>query len=246
MYNIGYSITRDDQFNVNTNSIQFMFKSIEKDIKFFKKLIQKYNYKHIFIHSSFKVNIASDFINDINPSIEIFDKEIIAMKKLNIHNIVLHCGNNQIYENQHVLNNMKKFILHALNTNMNIFLETVCKKNDMLVNLKDYVNFILSFKNEKNYGHLYSCIDTCHIFQAGYDLNDDKIIKKIHVMLKPIKNKITLIHLNNSKYPCGLNKDYHTVLNKGMIQFDKLINFVFKYKNNCCFILENATPLSII
>lgn len=242
MFNIGYSITNSKTtLNLKTNTIQYMFIDMKKDVKYLKKLIKKYKYKHIFIHSSFRINIASDFINHYNPSVKIIDEEIRAMKALNINDIVIHCGSNRIYDKTHALNNMKIFVNYVLNTGLNIFLETMCKKNEMLVNLNDYVNFILSFKNEKYYKNLYSCIDTCHIFQAGYNLNDDKEVIKIISILKPIEDKIKLIHLNNSKYECGMRKDFHEKLNEGCIHFDKLISFALKY--DCCYILENNTPL---
>jgi deoxyribonuclease-4 len=252
MLNIGYSITSTTKnYNYKKyNTIQFMFINIKKDVKYLKNIFKTYkNLHNIFIHSSFKINIAHEIINTncpYNNSIKLFNDEIDAMKQLNLKNIVLHCGSKTIYSESHSLNNITKFINYALQQNMNIFLETMCKKSEMLIDLQDYVNFILSFKNNQNYNRLFSCIDTCHIFQAGYDINDTKIIKKVHNILSPIKDKIKLIHLNNSKYPCKNYKDVHSNLNDGYINLDNLIKFSIKYKKKCCYILENTTDLDKI
>ena len=84
-------------------------------------------------------------------------------------------------------------------------------------------------------------MDTCHIFQAGYDLNDDDVIKKVHSIFEPVKEKIMLIHLNNSFYPFNSHIDRHEQLDKGYIKINKLIKFIYAYKDTPM-ILETVPP----
>ena len=245
MLNIGIATNSEDlTIPFSMNSIQIMFSShSEKDFNKIKLFLKKYNFKNIFIHSSFKINIAGTIIKNsqgiFSNSLHILKNEIQTMKNLNINNIVLHTGINtqQNFNASHIFQNMKLFIESALNLNVNIFLETSCEKNEMLSDLNDFVKFILVFQNNKNYDKLFVCIDTCHIFSAGYDINKKSIIKKVHNILKPIESKIQLIHLNDSFYPCNSKKDRHSNIGEGNIKTKNLISFIKKYKN-ATFILE--------
>ena len=63
------------------------------------------------------------------------------------------------------------------------------------------------------------CIDTCHIFAAGYDIRDADSWNKT---LEDFDHNIGLkhlyaFHLNDSKYPLGARKDRHANLGHGEI-----------------------------
>ena len=70
------------------------------------------------------------------------------------------------------------------------------------------------------------CLDTCHLFAAGYDFRTkekyEKTMEKIDKILGI--EKIKVIHLNDSKHPLGSKKDRHEELGKGKIGID-----VFKF-----------------
>ncbi|MCH9812136.1 deoxyribonuclease IV [bacterium] len=63
------------------------------------------------------------------------------------------------------------------------------------------------------------CIDTCHIFAAGYDISTkagwEKTLEEFdkHIGLE----YLVALHLNDSKFPCGSKKDRHELLGKGDI-----------------------------
>jgi deoxyribonuclease-4 len=73
------------------------------------------------------------------------------------------------------------------------------------------------------------CVDTCHIFAAGYDFITDKSYTK---MWKDFDKIIGLewlqaFHLNDSKFPLGSHRDRHAEIGKGEIgaeTFRKLVN----------------------
>lgn len=231
------------KLNNKYNSIQFHFdnnkitdKDIEK-IKFFFNNNKKL--KNVFVHSSYKINIGSPFIKHNNKiynySIEILEKEIEFMKKLNLKNIVLHTGKNKehILSNKTVLKNMFVFINYILNNhNINIILETSSGQgSETLCDLKNFVTFIQLFKKNKNYENLGICIDTCHIFQAGYDININKMILEVHKIFKPINDKIKVIHLNDSYHEVGMKIDRHEIIGKGKIKPKQLNKFVSVYRH---------------
>ena len=239
------------------NSIQVFFDSHNLDKKKLddiKKIIK--HFKFIFTHSSYKINIGSTYLinsSDIfyNSSFELILTEIKYSYLIGSTGIIIHTGRNtkQQLDNDTVYNNMVTFILQLFSTKVikkdfNIIFETSSGQGrEMLHDLKEFVNFILLFKNYNFYDNICVCIDTCHIFQAGYDLNNDKVIKKVHKIFDKIKNKVKLIHLNDSYHEVGKRIDKHQNIGEGHIKTKNLIKFVKPYKN-CPMILEVSNIFS--
>ena len=237
------------------NCIQLMFsksKLSSDEIMQIKSIIK--NYKEIYVHASYQINMGADLIPSqmdlYNTGIEIFLNEIVWAKKINAKGIVVHMGKNvkNRYDSNHIYNNMVKFItelfkkLKSNKITLNILLETPAGQGgEMCWDLNDFVNFIIRFKNISFYSQLGICIDTCHIFQAGYDLNNSEEIKQIHKILSPIQDKIKLIHLNDSHHQVGARIDRHEQIGRGQIQTDKLIEFILPYKS-VPMILETVGP----
>jgi len=244
------------------NSLQIMFSKsnlLEKDILEIKNLIKKINYKYVFIHASYQINIGAEPVLTketlYNPGLDICITEIKNSIKVGANGIVVHMGKNvkNQYEINDVFNNMINFVIQLFNQikinkifskskNFLILFETPAGQGgEMCKDLIDLVNFIKVFKTTKFYKNIGLCIDTCHIFQAGYDLNNKNEIIKIHKILEPIKEKIKLIHLNDSYHPVGSHLDRHEQIGKGHIIVDNLIKFILPFKN-LPLILETKPP----
>ncbi len=235
--------------------IQVMFtkSKISKDeIKQIKDIVQ--DYKYVFIHASYQINMGADLLptqTDLyNVGIDILLQEINYGTKVGMNGIVLHTGKNvkKQFDPDFIDNNMVKFIIELFNKletkklSVNLLIETCAGQGgEMLSNLEEFVEFILRFKSLDFYPNLGVCIDTCHIFQAGYDLNDDKVIKQLHKIFNPIEDKIKLIHLNDSYHQVGQNLDRHEQIGRGHIEIDQLIKFILPYKN-IPMILETKPP----
>ena len=251
---------RENEDYIIGNSIQIMFNKRminNKDILFINNIIINHNLTNIFVHASYQINIASEFLyqnfNDktiklYNPSLEILLSEIYYSIKINAQGIIVHMGKNvkQKHDNDLIYNNMVNFILQLFKNKIPkkfiiIFETTAGQKGEMCWDLHDYVNFILLFKNTKFYNQVGICIDTCHIFQAGYDLNNKEIIKEVHSILKPIENKIKLIHLNDSLLPYNSHIDKHQRIGEGYIKTNNLLTFIKPYIN-IPFIFETKPP----
>ena len=73
------------------------------------------------------------------------------------------------------------------------------------------------------------CLDTCHLNDAGYDLNDfDQILDEFDKIIGI--NKIACIHVNDSKNEKGAHKDRHENIGFGKIGFDNLIKIIYHEK----------------
>lgn len=70
------------------------------------------------------------------------------------------------------------------------------------------------------------CLDTCHIFSAGYDIvNDlDGVLTAFDRIIG--LNKLKAVHLNDSKMPLGSRKDRHEKIGLGMIGHEAILRLI--------------------
>ena len=66
------------------------------------------------------------------------------------------------------------------------------------------------------------CFDTCHTWDAGYDLRDDLdgVLTRFDKVIG--LSKLCAVHFNDSKNPCGAHKDRHEKLGEGCIGMDAM------------------------
>ena len=90
------------------------------------------------------------------------------------------------------------------------------------------------------------CIDTCHIFAAGYDIRTKEAYEKTMAEFDSIIgfDKLAGMHLNDSKKPLGSRVDRHESLGKGEIGIDAF-KFIINDKRikDIPLILETPDPL---
>lgn len=70
------------------------------------------------------------------------------------------------------------------------------------------------------------CLDTCHMHDAGYDIvhDFDGVIAHLDCLIG--KDKVAVLHINDSKNPRGTGKDRHANIGEGCIGFDALHRIV--------------------
>ena len=73
------------------------------------------------------------------------------------------------------------------------------------------------------------CIDTCHLNDAGYNMQNFKDFLAIVEKIIGI-DKIKCVHLNDSKNVLASHKDRHANIGYGTIGFDNLLNICYEEK----------------
>lgn len=193
-------------------------------------LIKKYckiNNFVIMVHSPYVFNIAKPFIAgkkqlDIKDTIVFND--IITANYIGAVGYVIHVGKSTTSPIKEALmimyDNIKNIIHEMIKSKIKtkLLLETPAGQGtELLKDFKDFINFYYSFsEDERNYFKI--CIDTCHIWNAGYELNEI-------ISLVPDKNDILCVHINNSKNIKGAKVDRHEVIFEGKINPNDLKNF---------------------
>ena len=70
--------------------------------------------------------------------------------------------------------------------------------------------------------HMGVCLDTCHVWDAGYDIAGDLDGVLNHFDAVIGLDKLKAVHLNDSQNPLGAHKDRHARLGEGFIGLDAL------------------------
>jgi deoxyribonuclease-4 len=70
------------------------------------------------------------------------------------------------------------------------------------------------------------CLDTCHVFDAGYDIvnNLDAVLDEFDKIIG--LDRLKAIHLNDSKNPIGSRKDRHAKIGEGCISMEALVQII--------------------
>ena len=70
------------------------------------------------------------------------------------------------------------------------------------------------------------CLDTCHVFDAGYDIVDrlDEVLEEFDRVIG--LERLRAIHLNDSLNPCGSHKDRHARIGEGRIGLEALVRVI--------------------
>ncbi|KND62613.1 deoxyribonuclease IV [Candidatus Phytoplasma phoenicium] len=188
------------------------------------------------IHLTDVVGHAPYIINLANPSVAIRDfsiafltKELKRFDKLHISQMVLHPGNainkNRQQAVQWIAEGINQIFSNTSYLSTKICLETMAGKgNEIGCSFQELKQIIDLINNPKR---IAICFDTCHVFDAGYDIqnNFESVINEL-VSWIDLKY-LTVFHINDSKNPLGSKKDRHENIGYGHIGFESLMKIIY-------------------
>lgn len=214
--------------------IQFFIKDISSD-KTLDEAVKYISKKGIIciIHSSYTINMAIEF-DKTNLPVRMLLNEMKIAEKLNIPYIVIHTGKQLALTSAQASNNMYMSLMYVLGqtNNILILLETPAGQGtEMLSSIEDFARFYSKFKNNR----IKICIDTCHIFAAGYDILEYLTKFKSLIGIE----ELGLVHYNDSMEPQGSRKDRHARPGEGHIGKNKLRKFIEQIPSHIPIVLEN-------
>jgi deoxyribonuclease-4 len=207
------------------------------------KIHAKNNKVKIVIHSPYTLNFAREF-NKKSKSIRCLLDYLNASHKLDAMGVVIHSGKFVDINRNEAIENMYKnikYILDNSNENTKVLLETPCGQGTELGYKLEELRQIYNQFSNNDKKRLRICVDTCHVFAAGYDLSEPKKVKDFITLFDTLIgwNYVDLIHLNDSKTKLESHIDRHACLNQGHIGIKGLRSFIqFVYKANIPLILE--------
>jgi len=181
-------------------------------------------------HSGYLINLASPDKALNKKSYDSFKEEMERCNLLKITNLVIHPGSHVGSGEEEGLNriaaNLNK-VLGELDGNIvTICLETTAGQGSNLGYTFEQIAYLIDKVEDK--AHVGVCMDSCHVFAAGYPLADPTGYKKTIKAFDDIigLDKLKVIHLNDSKKGLGSKVDRHEHIGKGEIGIEGFRNIV--------------------
>lgn len=181
----------------------------------------------IIVHAPYIINLAN--FDKAEFSKKFLIEEIERMNYIGLKHLVLHPGAFLKQDINESIAFLAKNIKYVINKTKNVVisLETMAGKGTEIGTSFNQLKKLVDLIDEERIG---ICLDTCHMWDSGYDLKNDFLINNGRELFNildnlNLTNKINVIHLNDSKNELGSKKDRHENIGKGHIGKEALIKF---------------------
>ncbi len=198
----------------------------ELKINEFKELLVKNNIdiNDLVVHAPYIMNLANPDSEKRNFAIDFLTSELLRTDNIGIPQIVLHPGAHVQQGSEigikHIINSLNTVLENTRGIKTKIALETMAGKGTEVGRNFEELAKIINGVNESE--RLNVCFDTCHVFDSGYDIVNDLngVINEFDRLIGI--EKITCMHINDSKNVLGSSKDRHENIGFGNIGFNTL------------------------
>ena len=181
---------------------------------------------NVIVHAPYIINLANGDENKFNFSCNFLSEELKRVDTFGMKYLVLHPGSHVGQGVDVGISNIIKalnLVLDKDNSDVMILLETMAGKGSEIGRNFEEIKAIIDGVSKKN--RIGVCLDTCHLNDAGYDLNNfDEVLDSFDKLIGI--DKIKCIHINDSKNIISSHKDRHENIGKGTIGLDTLIKVI--------------------
>jgi deoxyribonuclease-4 len=206
--------------------------------------IKEYKIK-VVVHANYMLNFCNP-VDDYKhtAAVKLLVNDLTDSSVLDAEGVVIHMGKKLKLSKEEAVKNYVTGIKEALKLSpkeSTIIFETgagvgteICTS---IIDLGDLYNKFTTDEKKR----IKFCIDTCHVFAAGYDLGCEGYVDVFCDLIKLHLgwSNIACVHLNDSKCKLNSKKDRHEDITQGLIKEEGLKKFVRKcYTKGVPMILE--------
>lgn len=249
----GYENMAKEALKIGANTFQFFTrnprggkaKDIDtKDIEAFLKLTKENDFGVLLAHAPYTLNACSADENTRNFAKEMMADDLRRMEYTpnNLYNF--HPGSHVKQGSEVGINYIVDLLNEVIKPEQTttVLLETMAGKGTEVGRSFEEIAEIISRVELKD--HMGVCLDTCHVYDAGYDIvNDlDNVLEEFDKVIG--LEKLKAIHLNDSKNPFKSHKDRHEKIGEGSIGLEAIGRIINHPKlKNIPFFLETPNEL---
>ncbi|MFN0065084.1 MAG: deoxyribonuclease IV [Chlamydiales bacterium] len=229
----GHSIGATTIQLFTANQKQWRGKALNEDvIEQYEKTLRETHMRKVMSHAGYLINLGSPKPDVHVKSVEAFRDEIERCLDLGVTYLNFHPGAALHDTVENCLDRIVETLLRMedllVDDSLRLLIETTAGQGSCVGWRFEELSYIL--KKTKKTVPIGVCVDTCHIFAAGYDIRTDSAWNQT---LKEFDQVIGLenlyaFHLNDSMHDLGERKDRHEALGEGKIGID-----CFKFLMRC-------------
>lgn len=221
---------------VGANTFQFFTRSPRggkakevnvSDIEALNEIIKEHDFRHILAHAPYTLNACSDKAYTREYAEEVMKDDIYRMSYIKGSLYNFHPGSHVGQGVEAGIDMIAEMLNRVLDPNQEtiVLLETMAGKGTEIGRTFEELKAIIDKVEVKE--KLGVCWDTCHLYDAGYDLVND--LDGVIAMFDAVVglDKLHAIHINDSKNPFNSHKDRHEKIGKGSLgqdAFERIIN----------------------
>ncbi len=193
----------------------------EDDVAKYKTEEAKTTIRPVVAHAAYLINLCAANEKTLTLSRNAYLDELKRCERFGIHGLIFHPGAHlgagesegikKIAESINGIHDKSKGF-HVLTT-----LESTAGQGTAIGYRFEHLHDIIELVDEKE--RMAVCLDTCHLFAAGYDIGTESGWIETMQSFSDIvgMNKLAAIHVNDSKRELGSRVDRHHHIGKGMI-----------------------------
>ena len=218
------------QIFTKNNSRWYSKELSDKEIETYTTRLKTSNIKFVVAHDSYLINLCSKDPEILNKSRDSFLDELKRCEMLDIPHLNFHPGaHGGLGEDEGI-----KLIADSINIahsktqgfKVTSMIETTAGQGTALGYKFEHLRKIIDLIDEKV--RMTVCIDTAHVFAAGYDIKDPA---NYEIVINEFDNIVGLerlkcMHMNDSKKPLGSKVDRHEHIGKGFMGIQGFTNIM--------------------
>ena len=193
-----------------------------EDVKSLSKVLLDNKFGKLVAHGSYTMNLCSSNPETRANGLDMLQKDLEKMESLpgqyyNFHP-GSHTGQGADVGIEQIVEGLNKALFPQMKTT--VLLETMAGKgSEVGRNFEELRAIIDGIELNDKIG---VCFDTCHAWDAGYDIVDnlDGVLEQFDKIVG--LDKLKAVHFNDSKNACGAAKDRHEKLGQGFIGMDAM------------------------
>ena len=196
----------------------------EGEVDRFRRNLKETGLGPVVAHDSYLINLCSPDKALWEKSLQAFLVELDRCEVLEVPYLVTHPGAHMGAGEEEGLGHLVEAInrVHSVRRDIKvqILLETTAGQGTGLGNRFEHLGSVLQRVDEP--GRVGICLDTCHVFAAGYDLRTLPAYRETLEKLDAAVglDKLKAVHLNDSKRELGSRVDRHEQIGKGHLGVD--------------------------
>lgn len=206
-------------------------KLTDKEIAAFKNNLNKTGIKAVASHDAYLINLASPNKDVYKKSLTAFYDEMQRAEALGLPYLVFHpgahLGEGEDIGIKQIADSINLLLSKSKSNNLMLLLEATAGQGTHIGWRFEQLAKIINLIEQKE--KMGVCIDTCHIFSAGYDITTEEGYAETFDEFDRIIGikRLKLFHLNDSKKGLASRVDRHEHIGKGMLglnAFKMLLN----------------------
>lgn len=197
-----------------------------EDIKAYQEYASEYGIPVILAHAPYTLNPCSKDSRTREFAFETMEDDLRRMEYLQGNYYNFHPGSHVGQGSEEGIRQIAEVLNHILKPEQTttVLLETMAGKGTEIGRSFEELRGIIDRVELDS--HVGVCMDTCHVYDAGYDIVQDLdgVLEEFDKVVG--LERLKALHINDSKNPFESHKDRHEKIGEGSLGVDTFVNII--------------------